>query len=281
MLGRVQVSAYVAADRTPAAFKLVTGVVRHIIAAAALTAAALLSLLRLEPLARALRHLHSRVLPLNVPPALGGTAPHQQTFASKLARSISVLAATGAVAVAIGYALVRQSAPIEGGVRPLHPAPQTVRVARHAGDGLLRSLPMHTERGDAVDHVTMAEVQNTLLAWAEAKALALGPQHDLAALDNVLTGPMLRGWHRKAVQHREHDYHWSYKPTHFVVRGRLSPCRSVCRLLPASLPVAMCVDCFPSVCSCRRCGAPLCAFGRCIAGIDNHPTACQAPQSPV
>jgi ARC6-like, IMS domain len=65
--------------------------------------------------------------------------------------------------------------------------------------------------------LSLEETQTTVLAWMEAKARAFGAQHDVAALDAVLHGPMLEEWRERALTHRENDWHWSYQPSDVVV----------------------------------------------------------------
>jgi hypothetical protein len=72
--------------------------------------------------------------------------------------------------------------------------------------------------------LTMPDVKNTVLAWVEAKTRAMGPGHDVEALDTVLQGPMLRDWQRKAMNCKRRNWHWSYEASNIVVRSTNAVC---------------------------------------------------------
>eukprot|EP00892_Ulva_mutabilis_P008288 jgi/Ulvmu1/5831/UM025_0089.1 len=62
------------------------------------------------------------------------------------------------------------------------------------------------------------DIKRTLLAWMEAKALALGPAHDAAALDPVLHGSMLRQWRTRARELQSKEWHWRYEALKITIR---------------------------------------------------------------
>ena len=49
--------------------------------------------------------------------------------------------------------------------------------------------------------------------WQAVKASALGGRHDVAALDSVLDGPMLRQWRARAEDVRHNGFFWEYQLT--------------------------------------------------------------------
>lgn len=61
------------------------------------------------------------------------------------------------------------------------------------------------------------DIKRTLLAWMEAKALAMGPAHDATALDPILHGPMLRQWRTRAHDMKSKDWHWNYEALKITV----------------------------------------------------------------
>jgi hypothetical protein len=52
-----------------------------------------------------------------------------------------------------------------------------------------------------------------LKRWQAVKASALGGRHDVAALDSVLDGPMLRQWRARAEDVRHNGFFWEYQLT--------------------------------------------------------------------
>ena len=63
------------------------------------------------------------------------------------------------------------------------------------------------------------DIKATLLAWMEAKALAMGPAHDAAALDPVLHGSMLRQWRTRVRELQSKEWYWRYQALKITVRA--------------------------------------------------------------
>jgi hypothetical protein len=66
--------------------------------------------------------------------------------------------------------------------------------------------------------VEVRDIKQTLLAWMEAKARAMGPQHEATALDPVLHGAMLRQWRARVKRLRSQDWHWNYEVSRISAR---------------------------------------------------------------
>lgn len=56
--------------------------------------------------------------------------------------------------------------------------------------------------------------------WQLAKAQAMGPKHNLAALDRYLGGTCLRDWQRKVVEAEAGQWHWVYELKDLRVLGQ-------------------------------------------------------------
>lgn len=70
-------------------------------------------------------------------------------------------------------------------------------------------------------------IKQTLLAWMEAKALAMGPAHNSAALEPVLHGSMLRQWRTRARDMQSKDWHWNYEALKITVRPLTCHCGAI------------------------------------------------------
>ena len=204
-------------QRMPGLMRLPAAAARQVVAAAAHLLAALFARVRAATFAGRFEKLRAACVapafaaPLPTMP--GGTASTNSDTSSSTSTQLLPLLRSAAVLVIASLATL---AAARGVSSALAPPSHSIRAASIA-------TPAAATPAAAADALTIDEVKTTVLAWMEAKSRAFGPQHDVAALDAVLTGPMLRDWRERAVTHRENDWHWSYEPSNVVVRASTRP----------------------------------------------------------
>eukprot|EP00894_Picocystis_sp_ML_P002274 jgi/Pico_ML_1/52791/g3446.t1 len=80
--------------------------------------------------------------------------------------------------------------------------PQTSKAAGTKGS----LLPL--SQGTSVMNKQLAE--NILREWQRIKSLALGGDHEVQMLENILEGPMLSQWRQRAAEVKSHSWYWEY-----------------------------------------------------------------------
>ena len=229
----MQVRWHVTAQNLPAILGVPLRALRHVAAALVHVVAAAAALVRLHALAHGAAALQAQLSPAlrahTRPVTPHGLPALRRQPRQPLAGSLAVLAAA-AVALAAAHNASSHFAHSTSTAPSDH-----VRVAgratavQHDLPAMVPTVADAAARTDAgSEQLTMPEVKNTVLAWVEAKARAMGPQHDVGALDSVLQGPMLRDWRRKAVNCRSNNWHWSYAASDIVVRLRPLSCATCC-----------------------------------------------------
>ena len=73
---------------------------------------------------------------------------------------------------------------------------------------LLQAVEQVTDKRSA--RIDMSAIKTTVFAWQEVKQQAMGPQHNMAALDSVLEGNMLQAWTSRATHVKRINWHWQY-----------------------------------------------------------------------
>jgi hypothetical protein len=59
--------------------------------------------------------------------------------------------------------------------------------------------------------MTEAIAQDIIQQWLTAKSAAMGEDHDVAALERILTGDLLTRWQGQANQSAEEGWYWEYE----------------------------------------------------------------------
>jgi hypothetical protein len=158
--------------------------------------------------------------PLGLPNLSTPTSPPKG-----LAASAALLVSIAAAVVACTVGLRTTTQDLADPLTPLRASTPNVRVARNAEVtvDLAAQVPTIADKAAPVPYgtlqLTMPDIKNTVLAWVEAKTRAMGPEHNVEALDTVLQGPMLRDWQRKALNCKRRNWHWSYEASDIVVRA--------------------------------------------------------------
>ncbi|KAL6524755.1 Protein ACCUMULATION AND REPLICATION OF CHLOROPLASTS 6, chloroplastic [Orobanche minor] len=67
------------------------------------------------------------------------------------------------------------------------------------------------EKSDEIPRVDARFAENLVRKWQSVKSLALGPDHCLGKLSEVLDGQMLKIWTEKATEIAQHGWFWDYQ----------------------------------------------------------------------
>lgn len=59
--------------------------------------------------------------------------------------------------------------------------------------------------------LNQAQAQETLQSWLDIKAQALGPDHEVDQLNNILVNPVLDKWRRSAIATQNNNNYWEYE----------------------------------------------------------------------
>uniref|UniRef100_A0A0E0N918 Uncharacterized protein n=1 Tax=Oryza rufipogon TaxID=4529 RepID=A0A0E0N918_ORYRU len=128
----------------------------------------------------------------------GGGASHLAAAAA-----IAKLGAQATAALVIGAKYLPRKRPLSA-IRSEHGSVAVANSVDSTDDPALDEDPVHIPRMDA----KLAE--DIVRKWQSIKSKALGPEHSVASLQEVLDGNMLKVWTDRAAEIERHGWFWEY-----------------------------------------------------------------------
>ncbi|KAK9819960.1 hypothetical protein WJX72_004490 [[Myrmecia] bisecta] len=91
--------------------------------------------------------------------------------------------------------------------------PSTAEMAQQESPSQIQKIVRYWQSRSAANYeeLTPVEAAGLITTWQSVKADALGPKHNVGRLEEVLEGKLFDEWHRRAVELKEQNWHWSYK----------------------------------------------------------------------
>jgi len=149
-----------------------------------------------------------REQPLHVPPGRLQRLPEKSKSSTKVRRLV-LLAIAGLVGLGVFIGLLSLiqktlksfSAPPLEGEQPLVQLAQPPVPIPEAGSQMMAPEGL----------LTKETAQQVIQAWLSTKSLALGPNHEVAQLDQILANPVLSTWRQRAQTAKQENSYWQYK----------------------------------------------------------------------
>ncbi|NEQ99536.1 MAG: DUF4101 domain-containing protein [Cyanothece sp. SIO2G6] len=150
--------------------------------------------------------------PTNVP--FGTTlTPSQRGQTRPRMDRLLLLAALGIVGLLIMWLIAsRIYAWISQVMRPpLLPGEQLELQLNQAPMPIPAPAALYPLASDAEGEVTVQVAEDVIRLWLDAKQAAMGPDHDVSLLADILIGQNLANWQNRAVSARQNDFYLNYK----------------------------------------------------------------------
>eukprot|EP00793_Prasinoderma_coloniale_P004298 PRCOL_00000058-RA len=90
-------------------------------------------------------------------------------------------------------------------------AAQTAVAGSSASAGSAKAKPAEEPGAKPLQRMDGPLAARLLRRWQSVKAMALGGQHDLSGLPQILAGEMLQQWRERAEESLESGWHWNYE----------------------------------------------------------------------